>query len=81
MRLYWRMETRTGLRDIAHNRKLIFFCPNISYIDLYEHYPESVLLFKKWEDVVEELSKHYGADSKVAVFPCSTIQFDDRLIG
>jgi nickel-dependent lactate racemase len=78
MRLHWRIETRAGFREILQNRKLIFFCPNINYADLYEHYSKGTLLFRKWEDVVEELSKHYGAGSKVAVFPCSTLQFDER---
>ena len=78
MRLHWRIETRTGFKEILQNRKLIFFCPKINYADLYEHYSEDTLLFRKWEDVLEELSKHYGVGSKVAVFPCSTLQFDER---
>ena len=78
MRLHWRVETRAGFKEIMQNRKLIFFCPNINYADLYEHYSKDTLLFRKWDEVVEELSKHYGAGLKVAVFPCSTLQFDER---
>jgi len=70
--LYWR-------RDIGPNRKLIFFCPNIGYADLYERYPKHALFFRRWEDVVEELSKQYGTGSKVGVFPCGSIQLSSVL--
>ncbi len=80
MRLHFRMEKRAGIRDVVSNRQLIFFCPNINYSDLYEHYPKGTLLFRKWNDVVKELSRRYGVDTQVAVFPCGTLQFDETLL-
>ena len=61
-------------------RKLIFFSPNVHPSYVKDHYPEGVLLFHKWDDVVNELRKEHGAGTKAVVFPCASLQVDENVV-
>jgi len=74
MRLYQKLDVNPRMKRIFRNRRQIIFSPNITYADVLDYFPENTLLFEKWEKVIKELAKSYQSDSRVAVFPCSSLQ-------
>lgn len=80
MRQHVRRDKHGTFKGPLEGRKVIFFSPNLHPSYIKDHYPEGVLLFNKWEDVVSELKREYGADTKAVVFPCASLQMDKRMI-
>lgn len=67
-------SSRGSMKRAFGNRHFIIFSPNINQFDLNPATRADAVLCRTWEAVVEELKKHHGAGTKVAVFPCSAIQ-------
>ena len=55
--------------------RTIIFSPNLNKWDVMLMYGEHATFCKTWEDVLAELHKQHGDDSKVAVFPYGSIQY------
>lgn len=77
MRLHTRRDKHGTFKDLLEGRKLIFFSPNLTEGDVYDHYPPEVLLFHDWQDVIRELEKDFGDGSRVAVYPSAPLQIDN----
>ena len=80
MRQHVRRDKHGTFKGPLEGRKLIFFSPNIHPSYIQDHYPEGVLLFHKWDDVVNELRKEHGTGTKAVVFPCASLQIDESVI-
>ena len=80
MRQHVRRDKHGTFKGPLEGRKLIFFSPNIHPSYIQDHYPEGVLLFDKWDDVVDELRKKHGTGTKVVVFPCASLQVDENVV-
>ena len=77
MSLYVKYDSDPRIKRLFNGRKLIIFSKNVTNRDVFDYYPKSTLLFKKWDKLIEELSKYYPYGSQVGVFPCSSLQFFD----
>jgi nickel-dependent lactate racemase len=62
------------LPESAYNRTLILNPYHAKMDTEYFGPMHKSFIFKRWEDVVAELKKDYGAGTKVAVYPYSSIQ-------
>ena len=80
MRQHVRRDKHGTFKGPLEGRKLIFFSPNVHPSYVKDHYPEGVLLFHKWDDVVSDLSNDYGTGTKAVVFPCASLQIDKNVI-
>jgi len=80
MRLYRHFRVYAEFRHITRNRRFIFFCPNVSRASFYDYFPKKALLLKRWEDVIEKLVTYYGSNANVGIFPCGSLQLDNRLM-
>jgi nickel-dependent lactate racemase len=57
-------------------RKVIFYSPNVNSHELNRHFPSSVRVFHRWEDVLSELAKCYGDRAQVTIYPCASLQLN-----
>lgn len=80
MRLYVMRNKHGSFKDILSDRKIIFFAPTLISRDIHDFLPKSVLHFKKWSQVIEELNKTYTSTIDVGVFPCGPLQIDMNVI-
>ncbi len=80
MRQHVRRDKHGTFKGPLEGRKLLFFSPNVNPSYVRDHYPEGVMLFNKWEDVIAELKKEHGSGTKAAVFPCASLQMDKNII-
>ena len=62
------------------DRHLIFYCPTVNQSYIYDHYPDHVKVFNKWNFVIDELRKHHPKNPKTVIFPNSSLQIDSNLI-
>jgi len=76
MRLYVMRDKHGSFKEIFSDRKIIFFSPTLISRDIHDFFPKSVLLFRNWNQVIEELKKTYTSKIDVGVFPCGPIQID-----
>ncbi len=53
---------------------IIIYSPNLSYPEGRKTYPASTLVFNRWHEVTEELTKRHGHSASVSVFPCASLQ-------
>ncbi|MGB5911428.1 MAG: lactate racemase domain-containing protein [Promethearchaeia archaeon] len=58
-------------KAFAKRRKFYLFSPNVNEYDKNHFFPESVNLFNKWDNLIEDLEKKYGNSPKAAIFPTS----------
>ena len=56
---------------------IIIYSPNLSYPEVRKTYPASTLVFNRWHEVTEELTKRHGHSASVSVFPCASLQIPD----
>jgi nickel-dependent lactate racemase/CMP-N-acetylneuraminic acid synthetase len=80
MRQHVRRDRHGTFKGPLEGRKVIFFSPNVHPAYIYDHYPEGVLLFNRWEDVLNEVRKRHGSGTRAAVFPCAPLQMDQHVI-
>jgi nickel-dependent lactate racemase len=57
-------------------RKVYLFSPNINESDKNHYFPESVVLFRDWTSLIQELDTKFGDSPKVAIVP-SSIQMSE----
>jgi nickel-dependent lactate racemase len=55
-------------------RHAIIFSPNLSRSDVDAYFPEDVLLFNRWEDVLQFIMKREKDPQTVAIFPTTPLQ-------
>jgi nickel-dependent lactate racemase len=70
-KLYKRIGDDIIWQAFARKKRVYFFSPNISELDLYHFYPNSVKLYHEWNNLIKELSIVHGDTPKAALFPCS----------
>jgi len=63
-------ETRFWDRFIQ-KRKVYLFSPNVNEIDKNHFFPESVVLFNNWSELIQELKREFGETPRVAIVPTS----------
>ena len=80
MRQHVRRDKHGTFKGPLEGRKLLFFSPNVNPSCVRDHYPEDVILFNKWEDVIAELKGRHGSGTKVVIFPCASLQMDVNAI-
>lgn len=71
MRLYLRF-TREMMGLGQHSA--IIFSPNLTLAEVRQMYPDDTLLFNRWEQVVEELTRRHGNYASATIFPCGALQ-------
>jgi nickel-dependent lactate racemase len=57
-------------------RRIMWFSDNLSEFELHRHFPESVCMFREWENVLSELQKYHTADVKVVIYPCAPLHLN-----
>jgi len=57
------------LREVFSSRTGIVFSPHLSPFDVYTYFPEDVLLFHRWEEVIRFIKEKEQGKQKVAIFP------------
>jgi nickel-dependent lactate racemase len=70
-KLYSNYGDQVVWKAFIKKRTTFFYSPNISKADLNHYFPESVILIKDWNRLLEELEKMYGNSPKVAIVPTS----------
>ena len=79
MRLYKLSNTSSAhRREITGKRRMIIFSPDVNRYDIYDRVTKDVGFYTRWDDLLGELSKKYPAKCRVAVYPCSTLQYIRR---
>lgn len=81
MRLDTPAHARGPAARMFQGRRLVVFCPSVSAADVYDRYPAATVFCRKWQEVVDTLGMHHGAGTRVAVFPCGTLQLDEQVLG
>jgi lactate racemase len=71
MRLYLRF-TREMMGLGQHGA--IIFSPNLTLSEVRQMYPDDTLLFNRWEQVIEELTRRHGDCASTTIFPCGALQ-------
>jgi hypothetical protein len=71
MRLYLRF-TREMMGLGQHSA--IIFSPNLTLSEVRQMYPDDTLLFNRWEQVIEELTRRHGDCASTTIFPCGALQ-------
>jgi len=56
---------------LMKGRNVYLFSPNVNEIDKNHFFPESVMLFNNWTDLIQDLQSKYGDSPKVAIVPTS----------
>jgi hypothetical protein len=56
---------------LIRGRTVYLFSPNVNEIDKNHFFPESVKLFNKWTDLIQELDNKFSDSPKVAIVPTS----------
>ena len=64
--------------ELFKGRTGIIFSPNLSRADVYTYCPESILLFHKWEDVIQLIKEKETGMQKVAIFPTAPLQLPKK---
>jgi nickel-dependent lactate racemase len=73
-RLYTRGRRPSGERTFDDS-DLVLFSPNLIADEAYRTFPKSTIFFNSWDKLMEEVISRCGTqDTKVAIYPCSTIQ-------
>jgi lactate racemase len=72
--LHQRRDKHPVYQQMLANRKLYFLSPNLSRVDLMEHYPPEVTVMPSWPELLSELQKRHAADTTVAFFPSAPLQ-------
>ncbi len=72
--LHQRRDKHPVYQQMLANRKLYFLSPNLSRVDLMEHYPPEVTVLPTWEELLVELQKRHAGDTTVAFFPSAPLQ-------
>lgn len=65
-------------RAAMEGRQVMVFSPNVSQPDVREVFPEGTLLFQDWQALILELSRRYPGKTRIAVFPCATLQLAEE---
>lgn len=68
------MRLDTGRAPRVKGRELVFFAPGIDRGALQPAAREEAVLFKTWSETLDWLVNKHGAQTRVSVFPCGTIQ-------
>ena len=55
--------------------RTFIFSPNVNRWDVLGKFGDGYGFCRSWDDVINALQKHHGAGSRVAVFPCGSIQY------
>jgi len=63
-------ETRFW-NHFIQKRKVYLFSPNVNEIDKNHFFPESVILFNNWSELIQELKREFGETPRVAIVPTS----------
>jgi nickel-dependent lactate racemase len=63
-----------NLRTLFKGRHAIIFSPKLSRSDVDAYFPEDVLLFNRWEDVLQFIMKREKDPQTVAIFPTTPLQ-------
>jgi nickel-dependent lactate racemase len=71
MRLYLRF-TREMMGLGQHSA--IIFSPDLTLSEVRQMYPDDTLLFNRWEQVIEELTRRHGDCASTTIFPCGALQ-------
>ncbi len=74
MRLYLDFDRETMEMMGLGKNSLIIYSPNLSYVEAKQMYPADTLVFNRWEQVVQELTKRHGDQAAATVFPCASLQ-------
>ncbi|MFC1717602.1 lactate racemase domain-containing protein [Candidatus Poribacteria bacterium] len=57
------------------NSDVVLFSPNLIADEAYRVFPKSTIFFNKWYELMDEIMPRCSAkDTKVAIYPCATIQ-------
>jgi nickel-dependent lactate racemase len=63
-----------NLGALFKGRHAIIFSPNLSRYDVYTYFPQNVLLFNRWEDVLQFIMGREKNPQTVAIFPTTPLQ-------
>jgi nickel-dependent lactate racemase len=65
-------------RKAAEGKQMVVFSPNVSLPDVRVSICEDCRLFRDWDALIAALHAEHGRGTRVAVFPCATMQVEDR---
>ena len=77
--LHHNIGDRKGYQSAIGEKKVYLFSPNVNEYDKNHMWPESVKLFNKWEDLIQELQNVFGDSLKAAIIP-SSIQLSEKWV-
>lgn len=80
MRLDLPAHRRGPAARMFQDRRLVVFCPSVSPADVYDRYPADTVFCRKWQEVLDTLGMHHGPGTRAVVFPCGTLQLDERTL-
>ena len=67
-------------RHLSRGARLIIHGPRYRSLEMRLGAPETTTWIKEWDDVIEELGKHHGPGSRVAVLPDGTSGIPEKAI-
>jgi nickel-dependent lactate racemase len=57
-------------------RNIIIYSPNLNDHELSRHFPEGVMGFRHWDEVLSELLKRHNDVAQVTIFPCGPLHLN-----
>ena len=70
-----------GRHDLVYDQyrdfggyQVMIYSPHLSYLEAKPTYPDNTLVFKSWQETIEELTRQHGMAASVTVFPCASLQ-------
>jgi hypothetical protein len=78
MRLYSKVDRCPLNAAKIQDRSVVIFSPKVSRMDVDDFFSGSPPFFNTWESTVAYLEEHYGAGTRVGVFPCAGMQIAYR---
>ena len=60
--------------DLAWQRRLVVYSPNLTQGDIQRFCPAGTLLFKEWPGLIEMLEGLYPGSARAVVLPCGALQ-------
>ncbi len=74
MRLFEYIDKLSSVQKAVENRTVYLFSPYLTSQEAHKCYSSSVLFFREWGKLIENLKQRFSHRCKIGIFPCASIQ-------
>ena len=74
MKLFEYTDKFPLIKEAIKDKIIYIFSPNLTPQEVYKYYSHSVLFFREWDRLIENLKEEYYSKCRIAIFPNASIQ-------